>query len=92
MLRICTSHYTCTNKFALESEIMKKALIGLTALLALSASAVAGDFAETLHYPSAPRADTVKLDNSTTGSIKTGTADKNQSAPSRVLLPVDNLR
>lgn len=71
---------------------MKKTLIGLAALLALSGSAVAGDFAETLHYPSAPRAEAVKLDNSTTGSIKTGTADKKQAAPSHVLLPVDNLR
>ncbi|MEP9374593.1 hypothetical protein [Mesorhizobium sp. KR1-2] len=86
---------------------MRKTLIGLAALLALSGTALAGDLANS-HYPKSPRDEAAAptLDHSTTRSIKSYAADK-QSTPAPapvssrqiygdsadgVILPVGNTR
>lgn len=59
---------------------MRKTLIGLAAILALSGTAVAGDFADRAQYLNSPRVDSAaqNLDHSATATIKTRDADKQQ--------------
>jgi len=66
---------------------MKKTALALAAVLALSGSAFANDFAATLQYPNAtPRVETTdktgvqKLDYSSTGSIRQKTVKGPASA------------
>ena len=58
--------------------MMQKTLIGFAALLTLSGTAFAADFADTLRYPDSPRFEAAapRLDYSTTASIKTAGTEK----------------
>ena len=87
---------------------MKKTLAGFAALLALSDTAFAADFADTLRYPNSPRFEAAapRLDYSTTASIKTAGTEKQRAQTSEpmssrqtsgdsagsVVLPVGNTR
>jgi hypothetical protein len=63
--------------------IMRKTLIGLAALLALSGSALAGDFDNSLHHPKSATAP--QLDYSSTASVKTNAPEKQRTqAPAPV--------
>jgi hypothetical protein len=64
--------------------IMRKTLIGLAALLALSGTALAGDFANSLRYSRA-EASAPQLGYSATGSTESDTAGKQRTpAPAPV--------
>lgn len=84
---------------------MKKTLISLAALIALSGTAFAGDFANTLQYPSSPRIEgSAALDYSATASTKAGNHDQRQGTQATsarqthgdgaapVMLPMGNAR
>jgi hypothetical protein len=80
--------YMYKKKKPLRRKTMKKTALALAAVLALSGSAFATDFAATLQYPVAtPRLDAVAskpakaLDYSSTGSIKQKTV-KSSAQPS----------
>ncbi|WP_106723273.1 hypothetical protein [Pseudaminobacter soli (ex Li et al. 2025)] len=82
---------------------MKKTLVSLAALIALSGTAFAGDFANTLQYPASPRVEgAAALDYSGTASIKAGNHEQRQSTQATsarqgdsaapVMLPMGNAR
>jgi hypothetical protein len=70
---------------------MKKTLVGFAALLALSGTAFAGDFAETLHYPESPRVESARsLDNSSTASVRVAQPGTQQDALATTSLRYDD--
>lgn len=65
---------------------MRKTLIGLAAILALSGTAVAGDFADRPDYLNSPRVDAAapKLDHSMTASTRGVDQQQRPQAPAPV--------